>query len=364
MDCATLARMSLSNATTHAFLTQQQPAVETDAIIIGAGPAGLFQAFQLGLQGIRAQLIDALPHVGGQCSQLYAHKPIYDIPGIPVCTGMELVQRLETQIAPLQVTRHLSQQVQTLQALEDGRWQLGTTAGAIFHTRTVFIAAGVGAFVPKTLKVPGVDGLEPGQLHYHAQQPDMAAGRQVLVYGGDEEAVAAAIACSADAARTVLMHRRDSFNAEPAQLQKLQQLRGSGAVEVLIGQITEVRHGNGRLQAVQWMDGEGDEQMLAVEQLLVYQGISPKLGPLTDWGLALERKQLAVDPATLATSAPGIYAIGDIVSYSGKKRLILCAFHEAAMAAFAAAEYLQGSKPLLEYTTTSARLHAILGVSH
>ncbi|MEB5964385.1 NAD(P)/FAD-dependent oxidoreductase [Comamonas testosteroni] len=356
--------MSLSNATTHAFLTQQQPAVETDAIIIGAGPAGLFQAFQLGLQGIRAQLIDALPHVGGQCSQLYAHKPIYDIPGIPVCTGMELVQRLETQIAPLQVTRHLSQQVQTLQALEDGRWQLGTTAGAIFHTRTVFIAAGVGAFVPKTLKVPGVDGLEPGQLHYHAQQPDMAAGRQVLVYGGDEEAVAAAIACSADAARTVLMHRRDSFNAEPAQLQQLQQLRGSGAVEVLIGQITEVRHGNGRLQAVQWMDGEGDEQMLAVEQLLVYQGISPKLGPLTDWGLALERKQLAVDPATLATSAPGIYAIGDIVSYSGKKRLILCAFHEAAMAAFAAAEYLQGSKPLLEYTTTSARLHAILGVSH
>ena len=192
----------------------------------------------------------------------------------------------------------------------------------------------------------------------------MAAGRQVLVYGGDEEAVAAAIACSSSAARTVLMHRRDSFNAEPAQLSELQQLRESGTLEVLIGQITEVRHGDGRLEAVQWMDGEGDEHTQPVEQLLVYQGISPKLGPLTDWGLALERKQLAVDPATLATSAPGIYAIGDIVSYSGKKRLILCAFHEATMAAFAAAEYLQGSKPLLEYTTTSARLHAILGVSH
>ncbi|WP_057092705.1 NAD(P)/FAD-dependent oxidoreductase [Comamonas thiooxydans] len=355
--------MSLSNATTNASLSLQ-PAVETDAIIIGAGPAGLFQAFQLGLQGIQAHLIDALPHVGGQCSQLYAHKPIYDIPGIPVCTGLELVQLLEKQIAPMQVTRHLSQQVQTLQALDDGRWQVGTTAGVLFHTRTVFIAAGVGAFVPKALKAPGVDELGTGQLHYHPQQLDMAAGRQALVYGGDEEAVAAAIDCSSSAARTVLMHRRDSFNAEPAQLTRLQQLRESGAVEVLIGQITEVRNGDGRLEAVQWMDGEGNEHLLPVEQLLVYQGISPKLGPLTDWGLALERKQLAVDPATLATSAPGIYAIGDIVSYNGKKRLILCAFHEATMAAFAAAEYLQGSKPLLEYTTTSARLHAILGVSH
>lgn len=355
--------MSLSNATTNASLSLQ-PAVETDAIIIGAGPAGLFQAFQLGLQGIQAHLIDALPHVGGQCSQLYAHKPIYDIPGIPVCTGLELVQLLEKQISPMQVNRHLSQQVQTLQALDDGRWQIGTTAGAMFHTRTVFIAAGVGAFVPKALKAPGVDELGTGQLHYHPQQLDMAAGRQVLIYGGDEDAVAAAIACSSSAARTVLMHRRDSFNAEPAQLARLQQLRESGTVEVLIGQITEVRHGDGRLEAVQWMDGEGDEHLQPVEQLLVYQGISPKLGPLTDWGLALERKQLAVDPATLATSAPGIYAIGDIVSYNGKKRLILCAFHEATMAAFAAAEYLQGSKPLLEYTTTSARLHAILGVSH
>ena len=355
--------MSLSNATTNASLSLQ-PAVETDAIIIGAGPAGLFQAFQLGLQGIQAHLIDALPHVGGQCSQLYAHKPIYDIPGIPVCTGLELVQLLEKQIAPMQVTCHLSQQVQTLQALDDGRWQVGTTAGVLFHTRTVFIAAGVGAFVPKALKAPGVDELGTGQLHYHPQQLDMAAGRQALVYGGDEEAVAAAIDCSSSAARTVLMHRRDSFNAEPAQLARLQQLRESGTVEVLIGQITEVRHGDGRLEAVQWMDGEGNEHLLPIEQLLVYQGISPKLGPLTDWGLALERKQLAVDPATLATSAPGIYAIGDIVSYNGKKRLILCAFHEATMAAFAAAEYLQGSKPLLEYTTTSARLHAILGVSH
>ena len=355
--------MSLSNATPNASLSQQ-PAVETDALIIGAGPAGLFQAFQLGLQGTHAHLIDALPHIGGQCSQLYGHKPIYDVPGIPVCTGQELVQLLAKQIAPMNVPRHLDQQVQTLEAMSDGRWHVSTSAGSVFHTRTVFIAAGVGAFVPKTLKVSGIELLAAGQLHYHPHQLDMAADRQVLVYGGDEEAVSAAIHCASTSTRTWLMHRRDSFNAEPDQLAQLQQLRESGAIEVLIGQITELEQESGLLKAVQWMDGEGNEHPLPIEQLLVFQGISPKLGPLTDWGLALERKQLVVDPATQATSVPGIYAIGDIVSYPGKKRLILCAFHEATMAAFAAAEHLQGSKPLLEYTTTSARLHAILGVSH
>lgn len=351
--------MSLSNAS-----LSQQPAVETDALIIGAGPAGLFQAFQLGLQGIHAHLIDALPHIGGQCSQLYAHKPIYDVPGIPVCTGLELVQLLEKQIAPMNVPRHLDQQVQTLRAMSDGRWHVSTSADSVFHTRTVFIAAGVGAFVPKTLKVSGIELLAAGQLHYHPHQLDMAADRQVLVYGGDEEAVSAAIHCASTSTRIWLMHRRDSFNAEPDQLAQLQQLRESGVIEVLIGQITELEQESGLLKAVQWMDGEGNEHPLPIEQLLVFQGISPKLGPLTDWGLALERKQLVVDPATQATSVQGIYAIGDIVSYPGKKRLILCAFHEATMAAFAAAEHLQGSKPLLEYTTTSVRLHGILGVSH
>lgn len=342
--------------------------IETDALIIGAGPVGLFQAFQLGLQGLQAQLVDALPHVGGQCAQLYGHKPIYDIPGIPVCTGTELVALLERQIAPLNVPRHLSQQVEQLQCLADGRWLAATTAGTVFHARSIFIAAGVGAFVPKALKVPGVAALATGQLHYHPPHLEMARERAVLVYGGDEEAVAAAIACAsaaphgAGARSTCLMHRRDAFQAEPAQLQQLQALRDSGAIEVAIGQITEACHDAGRLAGVQWMDGEGVEHRLAVDQLLVFLGISPRLGPVADWGLALERKQLVVDPATQATSAPGIYAVGDIVTYPGKKKLILCGFHEATMAAFAAAERLHGEKPLLQYTTTSARLHAILGV--
>jgi thioredoxin reductase (NADPH) len=345
--------------------------IETDALIIGAGPAGLFQAFQLGLQGIQSHLVDALPHIGGQCAQLYGHKPIYDIPGIPVCTGTELVQLLERQIAPLHVPRHLSQRIESLQQREDGRWLAQTTAGTTFAARSIFIAAGVGAFVPKALKVPGIDDLLPRQLHYHPLQLDMVCGRTVLVYGGDEEAVSAALACAspltsggAGAAKTYLMHRRDAFQAEPEQLARLQQLRDSGAIEIVIGQITEARHAAGRLGAVQWMDGEGNEHPLSTDMLLVFLGISPRLGAISDWGLAMERKQLVVDPATQATSAAGIYAIGDIVAYPGKKKLILCAFHEATMAAFATAEYLRGEKPLLQYTTTSARLHGILGVSH
>jgi len=209
----------------------------------------------------------------------------------------------------------------------------------------------VGAFVPKALKVPGVGRLAAGQPHYHPADLEMVRGRTAIVHGGDEEAVAAAIACADKAQTTCLLYRRDAFQASAPLLERLQELRDSGAIRVVIGQITQLHADSGLLRAVQW-------------QLVVCLGISPRLGPVAEWGLAMERKQLLVNPATQATDAPGIYAIGDIVSYPGKHKLILCGFHEATMAAFAAAEYLQGEKPLLQYTTTSARLHAILGVSH
>ncbi|MDR0226323.1 MAG: NAD(P)/FAD-dependent oxidoreductase [Burkholderiaceae bacterium] len=338
--------------------------IDTDALVIGAGPAGLFQVFQLALQGIRSHVVDALPHAGGQCVQLYGDKPIYDIPGIPLCTGRELVQQLLQQIAPLQARLHLSQQVTQLQRQDDGRWHAMTTAGQAFSARTVFIAAGVGAFVPKALKVAGIEDLAPGQLHYHPAELGMVHGQATVIHGGDEEAVAAAIAAAGQASATYLLYRRDVFQAPAALLERLQALRDSGAIQVLIGQITAVQADGGQLRSLQWMDGEGQEHALPLQQLIVCLGISPRLGPVSDWGLALERKQLVVDPATQATDAAGIYAVGDIVHYPGKRKLILCGFHEATMAAFAAAEYLQGEKPLLQYTTTSARLHAILGVYH
>ena len=340
--------------------------IDTDAVVIGAGPAGLFQAFQLGLQGLSIHIVDALPHAGGQCVQLYGDKPIYDVPGIPVCTGRELAALLLQQLAPIQPQWHLGTQVQALEALADGRFLLSTSAGAQLRTRSVFIAAGVGAFVPRTLKIEGLEAHLGSQLHYHPADVDVAQGQQIVIHGGDEDAVAAVLRCAETqpTARITLLHRRDVFQAAPDLLARLQALRDSGRIEVVAAQINAIEEDAGRLTALQLTDPQGAPQRLALDQLWVYLGISPKLGPIADWGLALERKQLLVDTATFVTSQPGIYAVGDINHYAGKRRLILCAFHEATLAAFAAAEWLSGAKVLLQYTTTSARLHSILGVEH
>jgi len=341
-----------------------KPAIETDALIIGGGPAGLFQAFQLGLQGIACHLVDALPHLGGQCAQLYPDKPIYDIPALAACSGRELVQRLCAQIAPLGVPAHLAQQVTHLARGDGGRWHLTTTAGQRFQARSVFIAAGVGAFVPKALKVPGAQHLVPGgQLHYHPGALDMVRGQTALVYGGDAAAVDAAVHAAALAQTTWLLHRRDVFQAEAALLEQLHTLRGRGRIRVLTGQITQLHVHGGQLHGVHWMDGAGAEHALPVQHLIVCQGISPQLGPLATWPLTMERKHLCVNPGTQATAQPGIYAVGDIVHYPGKRKLIVCAFHEATLAAFAAFEYLRGTKPVLQYTTASAKVHAMLGVA-
>lgn len=342
--------------------------VRTDAVVIGAGPVGLFQVFQLGLQGIQAHLIDALPHTGGQCVELYGDKPIYDIPGIAVCTGRELAERLLAQIAPFDPAWHLGQLVSGLTPLTDGGFRVETSTGTLLHTRTVFIAAGVGAFVPRTLKVEGIDRFAGTQVHYQQLPPGISvSGQTVVVNGGDEGAVAAAVALADAAApdgpaRTVLLHRRDHFQAPAALLDRLAALRASGRIDVVVGQITGIDATPERLTALVLVDADGATQHLPTDLLLPVLGISPRLGPVADWGLALERKQLVVDTATFATSVPGIYAVGDINTYPGKRKLILCGFHEATLAAFAAAEAISGDKVALQYTTTSPRLQQRLGV--
>jgi len=337
-------------------------ALQADAVVIGAGPVGLWQVFQLGLQGIAAHLIDALPHAGGQCAELYGDKPIYDIPGIGVCSGQELTERLLAQIVPFAPVCHFGQQVETLAAQPDGRLLLGTSVGTRIAARGVFIAAGVGAFVPRALKVEGIAPFVGTQVLYHPGDVQAARGRQVVVHGGDAAAVQAAIDCALLAASVTLLHRRDAFQAAPGQLAQLQALRDACRVRVLAGQIAGVQVEGERLCALTLLDAGGQASALPLDLLLAYLGISPRLGPIADWGLAMQRKQLQVDPATFATSVPGIYAVGDVVAYPGKRRLIVCGFHEATLAAFACAERLAGAPVPLEYTTSSARLQQRLGV--
>jgi thioredoxin reductase (NADPH) len=342
-------------------------AIHTDAVVVGAGPVGLFQVFQLGLQDIRCHLIDALPHVGGQCVELYADKPIYDIPGIPVCTGRELVAQLQTQLQPFAPTVHLNQEVSEVARRDDGLLSVRTSNHQHFVCKTLFIAAGVGAFQARKLAVEGAAELEGTHVHYRLGDVARFAGQDVVVIGGEESAVAAALKLTleAKAPRSVtLMHRRDVFTAEPALLQAMRDAVASGRLQLQIGQPTALLSTNHQLHSVQVATPDGQTIDRPAQHVLAFLGLSPKLGPIANWGLAMERKQLVVNTETYATDVPGIFAVGDINTYPGKKKLILCGFHEATLAAFGAAAIVHPTrKTLLQYTTTSTELHRLLGIA-
>jgi thioredoxin reductase (NADPH) len=341
-------------------------AIHTDALVIGAGPVGLFQVFQLGLQGIHAQVVDVLDQAGGQCIELYPDKPIYDIPGLPYSTGRELTQRLLQQVAPFKPVFHFNQQVSQVRRQANGQWLVATPQQQ-FLTRTLFIAAGVGAFVPRELKIDGLAAFAGSQLFYRLPRPAMLTGRHVVVVGGEDAAVGNAIALAEEgphqAAGITLIHRRDVLQASTQALARLAELRASGRIQFIAGQITGIETRGDRLTGVAVNTPDDQTLRLPLDALLVHLGISPKLGPVADWGLAMERKQLSVDPASFATSEAGIYAVGDVNSYPGKKKLIVCGFHEATLAAFAAASYLDPqASGALQYTTSSALLQQRLGV--
>ena len=348
------------------------PTIEADAVVIGAGPVGLFQVFQLGLLEVKAHVIDALPHAGGQCVELYPDKPIYDIPAVPVTTGHALTQSLLQQIAPFGPQMHFAQQVQAMARQDDGRWLLTTTAGSQFLTRAVFIAAGVGAFVPRTLQVPGIGLFQGTQLHYHPQDFSRYAGKDVVILGDNDDALEMALAlcpgrphAQAHQARSVtVLHRRDVFNAEPSTLEAFRAHIATGQVALNIGQITGFDTGaHNRLTALLISDAEGHTTAQPLDYLAAFLGLSPKLGPVSDWGLVLERKQVLVNTQDYGTELPGVFAVGDINTYPGKKKLIVCGFHEATLAAYGAMRFIAPEKKvMLQYTTTSPRLHALLGV--
>ena len=342
--------------------------IETDALVIGAGPVGLWQVFQLGLQDVRAHVVDALPHAGGQPAELYPDKPIYDIPGLPVCSGRELVDRLLLQVNPFAPTLHLGQSVSALAREGDGRWAVQTTADQRFLARLVFIAAGVGAFQPKRLKLDGIEAFEGEQVHHRFATDRDWSGQHVVVHGGDELAIDWALRLLDSPAppdRLSLLHRREVLQSDDgAALARVQDTIARGRARLVVGQPVGLVSAGNRLQALQVLDPQGETQALALDQLVVALGLSPRLGPIADWGLAMDRKQLVVNTDGFETSEAGLYAVGDINTYPGKKKLILCGFHEATLAAFAAAARLRPDQRVpLQYTTTSPRLHQLLGVA-
>ena len=345
--------------------------IETDALIIGAGPVGLFQVFQLGLLDITSHIIDALPYPGGQCIELYPDKPIYDIPGTPRCTGRELTASLLKQMAPFGATFHLGQLVSTIEKRPDKRFFVETSTGTQFISKTIMVAAGVGAFQPKLLRVEGLDRFDNTSLFYNVRNPQQFSDKNIVIVGGEDAALewASHFATNGpEKARSVtLIHRRDVFQAAPALIAKVKTLVDAKAMRFMVGQVTGFEAKNDQrsdqLTAAQVTDIDGQLQTVRLDALLVFLGLSPKLGPVAQWGLDMERKQVLVDTEKFSTTQEGIFAVGDINTYPGKKKLILSGFHEAALAAFGAgALVFPDKKIMLQYTTTSPRLHQLLGV--
>ena len=338
--------------------------IETDALIIGAGPAGLFQVFELGLLGIKSHVVDTLKHPGGQCAELYPDKPIYDIPALPVCGAQELVDRLMQQIGPMHPEFHFGEEVTELRKRDDGRFFLRTSGGTAFLAKTVVIAAGLGSFQPRRLGVEGCDAFEDRQVHYRVRHAADFDRQRLVIFGGGDSALDWVLDLQGKVASIVLVHRRPVFRAAPASVARMQEMVAAGKIKYVEGIAAAIRTEGDRLTGVTVKRSDGSLEELDADHVLAFFGLHPKLGPIAEWGFELEKKAIKVDTAKFQTSVPGIFAIGDINTYPGKKKLILSGFHEAALAAFAIAEHLNPAKKVhLQYTTTSPIMQKRLGVT-
>jgi len=337
--------------------------IQTDVVIVGAGPCGLFQIFELGLLGLKAHIVDALPKPGGQCTELYPDKPIYDIPAIPVCDAQDLVARLMKQIEPFGATFHLDQQVSEVRKHEDGTFTVSTSAGTTLTCKAVVVAGGVGSFQPMPLRVDGVDDLVDRQVFYRVKDPSLYHGKDLIVLGGGDSAFDWALELAPKAKSMLLIHRSDKFRAAPASVAKMEQLVAAGTMKFAVGNVVGFELDGTRLRQIEVRAPDESLSKFPLDHLLVFFGLSPKLGPIAEWGIELEKNQITTDTEKFESNVPGIYAVGDIATYPGKKKLILSGFHEAALAAFAIKARIEPDKKVhLQYTTTSPIMHQRLGV--
>jgi len=340
--------------------------IETDVLIVGAGPAGLFAVFELGLLDIRAHVVDILPRAGGQCSELYPEKPIYDIPGYPLVTGQGLTDNLLKQIEPFSPTFHFNEMVEALKPVgtpEAPAFEITTDAGTKFRTKLVFVAAGGGSFQPKKPPIAGIESYENKSVFYAVRRMEDFRDRDVVIVGGGDSALDWTLNLQPIAKSLTLVHRRDQFRAAPHSVNALQELIAEKKVDFRLGQITSVAGAEGHLSSVTIRGNDNVDSILPADRLMPFFGLTMKLGPVAEWGLNLEENLVPVDTERFETNQPGIFAIGDINTYPGKLKLILCGFHEAALAAQKAHRYIYPEKKLLfQYTTSSTSLQKKLGV--
>ena len=337
--------------------------ITTDAVVIGAGPCGLFAVFELGLLDIKCQVVDILDRPGGQCAELYPEKPIYDIPALPIVTGAELTHRLMEQIKPFHAEFHFNQMVTSLKKLGDSDFELTTDGGLVFRSKVVVIAAGGGSFQPKKPPIPGIDAYEGTSVFYSIKKMETLRGKDVLIVGGGDSALDWTLNLQPIAKSLTLLHRRDDFRAAPDSVKKMRELVAAGKMQFRLGQVTGLKGESGMLSAATVKGNDGAIYDIGCNALLPFFGLTMKLGPVADWGLNLHENLIPVDTAKFESSVPGIFAIGDINTYPGKLKLILSGFHEAALMAQQAFRYKNpGERLLFQYTTSSSSLQKKLGV--
>jgi thioredoxin reductase (NADPH) len=337
--------------------------IETDVVIIGAGPAGLFAVFELGLLDLKAHLIDILDRPGGQCTELYPEKPIYDIPGLPMVTGQELVDRLLEQIKPFGATFHHGQMAAGLTKLPDGRWKLTTDTGTEFLAPVIVIAAGAGSFVPKRPPIPGIEAYEGTSVHYAVRKMDSFAGKNVLIAGGGDSALDWTLNLAPIAKSLTLVHHRDGFRAQAHSVNQMRELVAAGKVNFQVASVKALHGEGGKLMAATLQGHDKTETQIDTDAFLPFFGLTIKLGPIAEFGIGLHENLIPVDTAKFESEQPGIFGIGDIITYPGKLKLILSGFHEAALMAQAAFHICRpGEKLRFQYTTSSSNLQKKLHV--
>ena len=337
--------------------------IETDVVVVGGGPVGLFQVFELGLLEMKCHVVDSLRNVGGQCMELYPQKPIYDIPAVPVYSSAELTENLLKQNHPFKPVYHLGEVVTKVEKQEDGSFHVETDLGTRFHCKAVIIASGMGSFDARPMRVPGIEKFENKQLFYRVRDPEFFAGKNIVICGGGDSALDWTLNLVGKAESVILLHRRDGFRAAPARVAEMKQLCEDWLMQFVVGSVTGFEEKDGVMTEVRVTGNDGIVRRIPLDCLLVFFGLQPKVGPIAEWGLELDRKQIVVDTARFETNIPGIFAVGDCNTYPGKKKLILSGFHECALAAFAASQYVfPDKKVFLQYTTTSPKLHKALGV--